>query len=194
MPPSTPSNSQMTFEHRWSETMERVELICSLCGQHAGYNTPARREDTDEIVCPRCIDQGKPEGVLCVGVDQRTGLREDLSNDHYYLDGIMVHEAGRGFPRFAWTHGGHHAYQLTRDEAVMPVLALIQKIKNLYDNGKYRCSRCGDKFNWPPAGYPLFSGIACEKCWAAHQAALKEERHEGHVCTRCREPYGNCCC
>lgn len=174
--------------------MERTKLICSICGDYVGYNTPARREDNQEIVCSRCLDAGKPEGVLCLGVDQRSGLRMDLSYDHYYHDGIVIHNAGPHSPRHAWTHGGHHAYRLTADEALLPVRALIQKIKNLYDNGRYRCSRCGDNFNWPPAGFPLFAGIACQKCWALHQKHLATQRRAGHVCRRCREPYDNCCC
>jgi hypothetical protein len=78
----------------------------------------------------------------------------------------------------------------------LQILALWMRSKQqMYLNGFIYCTSC-DKImrRTEIAGRPLFAGANCARCWEQHQESLEAERRRGHVCGRCGQPYGACCC
>jgi len=186
------------YSSHWGKGAECwVVGTCTICGKSAAYNTPYIRSDNGELICNRCGDEGKPEDVVLIGVDQH------LKNGNYVFKGrVTAYILNRnviwikpdGSFDSMWTHGGTHAFRLRDEEKSMDLLEVFDLMSMVAYDGHYRCSTCNQDFEGEPAGYPLFAGINCETCWQKHLGHLQKQRKEGKVCRMCGQPYGACCC
>jgi len=191
------------------------DLICSICGKSAQVNTPCIDEQGN-IICYRCREELN-DGKLRRGIKHHRDRDGALSTDdsiYFFYNKALVsfyrnrHCENMGPQRVildepmysisAYTDHGHTSFPLTKDEKLEAIASpkAVLLLIDMYDrNGWFRCTTCGEKFNEEDvAGYPLFSGKVCKHCWKLHLEYLEDERKKGHVCSMCRQPYGNCCC
>lgn len=196
---------------------EKTLLKCSVCGENASVNTPGIDENGN-IVCHVCLDKMR-DGVLRCGIEQRSGedgtLYPDSNCSRYYNGNTL-----RFYPNEEWSRKGykkgfrygikHPYYKIsayTNDGAIFPLLefeiinaicrplSVLRMMDNTIEQGEFRCTDCHKLFRIEElGGRPLFAGKVCKPCWKKHLLSLKEEQKKGHVCSRCGEPYGNCCC
>jgi DNA-directed RNA polymerase subunit RPC12/RpoP len=192
-----------------------TELLCSVCGKSAQYNTPCI-DDEGNIICERCRENFK-DGKMRRGIEQHrnvNGLLESDGSMHFFLnkgvvafynnshaemigkEKVRLHEPMYSIS--AYTDYGRTTFPLNRDEKLdaiaNPKAALL--LIDMYNmNCWFRCTTCGKRFDeHEVAGRPLFAGKVCKTCWDLHLEYLEDERKKGNVCRMCGQPYGNCCC
>jgi hypothetical protein len=179
------------------------ELTCSQCGKSAAWNTPCM-DSKGNVWCDTCAKNSK--GVFLMGIDQH--LRDDKFFQlethaiHYCMNNccISIHMERPGVrPSVAvWYEGGSRSYPLDDKEynkALFDPLSFLTKLSKEVAKGYRWCTKCGKKMTKEEvAGYPLFAGVACSKCWEAHKEHLTDQKKKGHVCSMCNQPYDNCCC
>jgi hypothetical protein len=166
-------------------------------------------------MCYRCLD-GVRDNIMRYGIEQCIGQFGEivpLKNPMVFFNGhtLMFRLTEK------WTRNGDYRYGYsipmwdvscwTNDKATFK-LSEAEKIRAIVDPAEifnmilryenlriFRCTGCGGNFPIELiAGRPLFAGKCCPDCWAKHLEFLEDERKKGHVCSMCRQPYGNCCC
>jgi len=197
------------------EMIAVTELICSVCGKSAQYNTPCI-DDEGNIICERCRETLN-DGKMRRGIEQHRNVNCMLESDssmHFFLNkGVIsfyynrhVETLGKEkiwifepmYSISAYTDYGRTSFPLNREEKLeaiaSPKSALL--LIDMYDVKRwFRCTTCGKHFTESEvAGRPLFAGKVCKDCWKKHLESLENERKKGHVCRMCGQPYGNCCC
>jgi len=199
---------------------EKTLLTCSVCNGNASVNTPGIDEQGN-IVCHLCLDKMR-DSVLRFGIKQRSdedGTLNPDGNCHRFYNGhTLIFYLNENWNRKAsfkqkgsFRYGIKHPYYsisaYTNDGAVFPLTEfenidairnpffILQMIDNFVKLGKFRCTDCHNEFRIDDlGGRPLFAGKVCKLCWEKHLLHLKNEKKEGHICSMCGEPYGNCCC
>jgi hypothetical protein len=185
-----------SYSTHWKKDQWEVGK-CTLCGRNAKYNTPKLRGDNGQLVCDSCGDEGKPEDVVLIGVEQflKDGQYElTKSWETYELNGNLVWIYTDSDKVNAWTRGGQQAFHFNDSEYGMSVIEMFHLMETKVDDNHYRCTGCNGDFEGKPSGYPLFAGVTCSECWLKHKEHMEEQRKAGHVCSMCRKPYGECCC
>lgn len=162
---------------------------CTHCGKGAKYNSPGI-DPKGNLWCNSCVDKDRSD-TLFLSIEQYTQNGLYLYTDGVALNGVIVWK-----DKSAWVGGGSRGTSLTAEEKKLTPIEIATLLNLEYNVCKLsRCTGCGAKMTKDQiAGYPLFAGVNCVTCWDKHQTKLDNERKGGHVCGRCREPYGNCCC
>lgn len=105
---------------------------------------------------------------------------------------IMRGTAGK---RSVWVNQGRRHFPLTPEEQSMDAEDLKGRIEGEMEAGIARCTSCKIHINETDiAGYPLFAGAVCKKCWEKHLAAVEHQRKTGNCCLICGAPRLQCCC
>ena len=164
---------------------------CSVCNNDAAWNTPYI-DKRKNLYCETC---GHGSTTMLQGVSQFTEDGKYVPVARYTKNHCVIHA---DVP-LAWTDDGGKAFRLLPNECKLikqgKMEMVFDKMIALRAKGWYRCSDCGTEMSKDAVGgFPLFAGVACKSCMKRHRQNLEAERKAGHVCRRCGQPYGNCCC
>jgi hypothetical protein len=172
------------------------------------------------LYCEKCAANER-SGKMFYGVEKQVDWRrfpkQDPDNLRYMKNGCLIvftrtYKAYPGgdirlnnptFSIRAYTSGGSTVFPIRHVKKNIYLESsiynnpevLLEYMWNIEKTDRFMCTSCEMVFPKDKiAGYPLFAGRVCKKCWDEHLDALEEERKKGHVCGNCGRPYGDCCC